>query len=1729
MEQPIDLNPPTAPAQGGGISLGPDPAPKASPGLLAARADKANLGLSSVLNKPKEDIAASISSNEDGFRQEAAATIDYQKAQQKQSLVSQIMRTGGEVDPQKLSEFMSPSPPTDPRSVIEENYGRKFVSPILNMADDFMKNTSMKEAMERIPQQVNDAFNAGSDLAAKTEYARKRRDDMQEIYKNQSWAPFLAQTAEGLVPTFTSTDLANMSSDPDLANWSGLIVRGSNLEQQRQNVYNLPWDQFKTKLDADFEKSKTNPSIGMQYFQGMVGQSSQELDDNNIQSLMDLSVIGGPAYKAAKGIVGMSRMLELHGEVIQGVKDVVKATEAVKDGPVYEMSPEEYSWENEGGAVRKDVEVVQADAKGDLKEAGIKQAAQNTLREINQTSNPTSMTIQALPTVYKKDQRNLAVNPGNYGQEIVNRQAEVVAAHIDQFTNVIENTAKINRVPELLASEDAQRALFEKTKNDHPELNGNIINITGPHWNEAANTWENHIILGKNTGERWHRVDQAKNWAKINRIPLQTTERTYKEATIRKIGPNKYVPGPTRVLKKPDTKLIPGARIRQHGFGFHIEKAVPIDLTNDIVRNTFGTTEFSKQPHSVAENLVDTVVGWLRTPDETMSMDDRIIRKQATAAPGNYMEVARAAIQDIAKIAPASQTDLTRPAANKRWEEWSRTVKATQDKRDPSTGELGYDYRNPGEFENDFQIMHDRPPSQQEIAAYFAFKRINADDLNYRSLSLLRNKHNVGAQSHQFEVTKDGKQVKSPWIDGVRRSELPGGRDTIAIFKRDMDHTKLMPANMVGKARDEIEEEVKSGRSMVFEIYDPDSTPLKGFGSITDENQIRYVVARGFSSRPLNVLDQLPRRGGGHIEYDHNAYLKKADMVQDPTTKRWRYRGDITAHALPNQALGEGFAKQLNEVDKLIDANRITEAKTMYEGLFSTEAGNINASWDEHYSNYLPTKDSSGKTIKKARFSAKEPYVVVPKDKTIADMPLLWKGLEDRYRGEGEESMFEDGSRHGSLARQNTIQYTGQRDAYELYQVQDVGSRHNPVYKYAPAKTIDSIPMQMRALQRIINDFSGMNDQKMYAIEHWLFGDADGLGNGAEHYIATDNKNDIRYSPFYYYNNYKYRNGVVTGSPVWSRLEQIHYKSKAFAGTPSIIDNYLTATAQKLADTIYTKGGPAASKIDPSWMLPALSDGPRFMRSVFFNIKMGLWHPAMFAVHAFTYGNVAAITGVRPAAAGAFGALMHGYSAINKSEPILNYMDHIASQAGFAGWNWKPGWFKESYQGMMKFGANRLEPAQLSALDNPTSPRILENAGSHLLDVGLTPFKMGIKPVKLASWHTAYLEWRYGGGGKMNWEPHPTGAPTHAEWGQILERSDLLSHNMTRASTSVPQKILAGLPTQFGGYTLRVMEMLTGKRLSPTEKARFVGTFMTMYGVPSAAGIVGLSALVRNWASTPTDSREGYVPGSDLVSTAVMEGLLSAGVGLLTGKGDIRKGNVYNFGSRYGLGDLNFMDSLLDGDPNTWNIWGAAPAGIANTIAASTPLRNWGMSLLKGDGKFQLTPEHVIGVLKEISVVNDLDKAYWGAVAHRWVSRNGRTIASDISTMNTLSMVLSGLQEQRFADAYPAGQAIKHMKDQENKAFGLAVGEYTRGLQAIRDQNDDQATKYFMNGRFYMEGYPEEKWNEVIAAAFRENKDLLETLDMERYMGKALPIEQRQKAQDTLSNILRMQQEKKQP
>jgi hypothetical protein len=238
---------------------------------------------------------------------------------------------------------------------------------------------------------------------------------------------------------------------------------------------------------------------------------------------------------------------------------------------------------------------------------------------------------------------------------------------------------------------------------------------------------------------------------------------------------------------------------------------------------------------------------------------------------------------------------------------------------------------------------------------------------------------------------------------------------------------------------------------------------------------------------------------------------------------------------------------------------------------------------------------------------------------------------------------------------------------------------------------------------------------------------------------------------------------------------------------------------------------------------------------------------------------------------------------MNKNPEILEALDRIASSnfkvPGTS--RWLPGQFKEARQLLEYTGFGHVA-GEHALRDNPMAYNIVAGPAETFLKWGASPFTAAERNVRYGAWYTAYREFR---------EANPVGKISQADTRKILERADLLYTNMSKASNSTLHSGILSIPAQFYAYQLRLMELFMGKRLTDIERARLLGTFALVYGVPAAFGVSGLPLgdWIRKWAQ-----EDGYVVGDNYINTLLTEGLPSLLGGLATG-------NYYNVGERYGI------------------------------------------------------------------------------------------------------------------------------------------------------------------------------------------------------------------------------------
>jgi len=1601
------------------VSLDQTAVPMSEP-LAANRAATMTYALNEVLPKTYTDIYRSLlEGKEDDVRREATATIDLNN-----NLQVQRMLAGQNTPVLSLQDWNSISKPkSNPDTVVEQQYGKKYISEL-----DSIEDSPLHDLNTVIPNQVKETKILGETRIAQRMYAIRLAQDVDEEVQNQGIFPWLADQAKGFIPGYQEVKLRGNVKGVSI--FSGGLL-GENLANQARELYlNSPdLETFAATLNPIVENlRKDNPSVASAFLAAVIGQSTSERLMNDSFTMIDLTAI--------KGGVDLIKSATKWNATRRAVKDIVQG---VAEGQAQGVPPQ----------------VAAPAVAGNLEKAAVNSGTINTVNKIEGAYDPTKAAKDAMHSVFKPEIEAPRSNPGNFGQENVNRMEQIGGRFYTNLLNVIEKVAKVERTPVLRISAEAQEALAQEISGQFRGQENAILDISKPYKNNLTNTLHSDVHLGTHDAKYFESEKQAQVAA--SHYNLSAAE----------------------------------YHIEQSGAGYYINVPKPIDETLPAVRNFLTTTKETLTPDS----MFSTFFGWLRTPEETLSVEQRMNRKIATYAPAALMEVAKENAKEIAKLARWTFPGTER---KQRWLDWERTIKAARDMYDPTIlnpgpKDKGYFFKTPGELETFYTQTFNRLPIAEEVNAYFAYKRMVDMDWALRNISVYRNMSRVGAQEHRFFITNSkGERVWSDYFTGVERKVFPGGEDPILIVGGKVGEERVYRGGaMPPKTYEKYRKGVETGQSKVFEIYDINSRPLAGWSDIVGDIPVRYVVVPSgkTGTKPLDFI-KLNRRGGGHFEYDYEHYVKQAMVmpVNIGSNFRNRYEGDATFAAFMLKAQGEDVAQKMNVIARLIREDKKAEAKAFAQA-------NIPIEWKKLRRWFRPTVDPVTGKKSPARFSTdpKTPFEVVPRGKMIIDRG---KQLEDRFMNAEGKTTFEDGTRKGSLASQYQVQFTSERDADELFTFRDVGTKYNPVYQYEPAKLIDPIPSMNRALSRIVNS-TFMDDYKIFSMEHWIqeFAGQDDPSKG----ILSTPLRELRYSPFYYFNHPEYKSGVDPA--VLQKAQIARYQIQQFSGVASTTDALLHSMASKMADSIYKNFGPKALPLDPSWMLPRLRDPARFIRGVTFDAKLGLFAWPQILVQNQTYVTILGVAGAEKAVPGTYAALLHQWSRLNPT--MIDTLDKYASKLHIPGTSrWKPGEWKEANEAARSVGFGHVG-GEFALRDNVYSHKVFETSWGQFLNAGRIFFTEGERSVRLGAWYTAFREFR---------DKFPTGKLTEANLRSILERADTLYVNMSRASNSVLQHGAFSIPTQFLSYQVRAAELFTGKRLTKTEKARLFTTYATVYGLPTALGVTGFPVgdFFRKQAL-----EHGYVVGDSYLQSAIMEGVPSFLTGITTG--------VYpNIGERYGTQGLEFIREALRSDVNLWEvIFGAAGSVFGNTWENSDGFVKAVMSAYRGDGQFPFMWEDVIDIFKEITSVNQTYKGILAANTGKLLSKKG-TYLGDATKLGAILQTATGLQDQRISDLNLLSWSKEDTKNLQKDILNRFVQEFRRGITAFEGNNMEQGKRFFSRAFRVLElgDYPEEKIASAIALASNGQESLIERMNKDYFL-KDIQQSQKQQKLETYKRFLR--------
>lgn len=1691
------------------INLDVSPAPYITPETAETRSFKVDHALGKTLNKNREEIRQGLLNGEENdLRTEAAGALDLKKMEETQTTVANLIADkAGNITPEEgkgitdLAVFMNKK--TDPMSVFEHSYAKKLVSEFDHYAD-LNPSSDFAKAKKDSPEEIAKAQQQYSEFAQKREFANTLLANLNDDLKQQSWLGYGLDLAKGiLIPG--NTDWSLRGNVPGVGSFEGVTLAG-NIDAQSKALFSLPPGQFQQALvDSVTYLRENNPQRAVEFLSRIIQQSSVEAMMNNAAIVIDVAGSGavGVLGKTAKGIVKKA-----------AIRDARKAIADIAEAGT------------EPNASRSSI----AEGAGQIKEAAVIKATTNIASKIRGASRETEEAVESLTSAMRTDLIDFKEGAAKAGtsRELVNRVSENSERLMNEVILARGNLNKINRTGDVLEDETKVRAIIEDTKDLYPTLKNSVLNVDIKK-EPISNNLLAEMYLAKNDGTYFASRSVAENFIKLHRInDAVITEGTdvskaptvyylpekavktlsgeanpdfgYKiqdgKATFYTDIANEVEVLPSPVPKKGFIPVEvsgqnavfgkPVATVEQQGLGFYVKWTVPVPENSSVMRDVIAETGHTKMPDSPLRNFVTSILGRanLRSPEEVLSEANRQNRLAVTYGPSVLFNIMKDSAKEISKL-KAGRFSLK--DKKKTWDEWQRMLEYADKKIDPANAKPGYTYKSVEDMSTDWVQVLGRLPEDQEVAAYFAFKDGMEVDRMFRNIEAHSQQQRVGAMTNHLTRIDEstGLEVKSQEFSGIAKRDMPGGDGNVLIIDEKGNQRLAKLSDMQSAEKEEFSQRIKKGELRAIEIYDPERRPLNGFGKVTDE-RIQYIISPTIETRALD-WNQIPRRGGGHLVYDYDFYVKQAKVRLDSVgnTPRYWYEGDVTILPIQFRSMGVQVAKHLDQVRQYLKAKDIDAAETY-------SSTNLPFDWDEVKGWF------EGVNGQPPMLNLREPIQVVGRGESIIGID---KRLERRYSKDKADGRFKDGTKSNSLARQQQVEFSGERDSYNLLSIEDKGSRGNPLYTAVPARTIDPVTAMQRGLQRIIKS-NFFNDYKTSSVEHWL-------KEAAPYLEASDAK--IKYSPFYYYNEAKFKRNAP--QDVITRLKTAKYQIDQIVGMPSETDNLLYQYSQKLADYAYQKLGPGLPTITASWLVPKLRDPFKFARSMVFHPTMGFFNIPQYLVQSANYGNMLGIAGYKATTPGMMGAQLHFWTRANQHPNIIDFLDKKASQFHMPGaYRFKPGQWKEAYEELNNTGFG-LVGREVAQLDDPMSTKIIENGRDKFLDWGLMFFKGGEQNARMGAWYTAYMEFRV---------KNPIGRITDADRASILQRADLLNINMSRASATALNKGFASVPMQFYSYNQRLLSLFFSGRISGAERARLLAWNAALYGVPAAAGVSGLPVV--DYLRKKAIDEYHYVVGDNVIEAFVMEGIPSTLGALASGAGDASSGTFLDFGQRFQTKGLEFLSNIGTPDKSYLDIMGGAAYSFGKRTWDSTDgLRRVILSMGKGEA-FPVTADDFIDPLRSLSSVNSVFKVLAATEFGRWVSRNDAYLA-DTSPTQAIISAITGLKDQRINDLQLKNTLNKERKQYQDAVEKSFQQDFRRGMLANKQGNYAEGERFLTRAQTWLSlgGFRPDQINGVMGKALNDNKSILDKIDMDYYIKKA-PIDEVESNLNAFQRTLQIQQ-----
>lgn len=1080
---------------------------------------------------------------------------------------------------------------------------------------------------------------------------------------------------------------------------------------------------------------------------------------------------------------------------------------------------------------------------------------------------------------------------------------------------------------------------------------------------------------------------------RANRIEGGTPQAQANVETVTvQLGAPNATPFPTQDLAKHYAEdlyqLSDGSySIAQKGDSFVLEVTRPLDETTKGVR-ALATANID--PDEGIGSFMNFVRGFVGSADEQLPRFQNEQRKAVQSGFNQTLQMFKEVVAPIAQLPPREKKDL------------ERVLKFNRDAFDAKTGDRGFFYRSVSELEDGYHRVTGRLPSEKEVEAYYTYVQLSDIDWGIRNFSLYRDKARLGLKQFDIEFMKvEGEDVsfpRTPKFDGKEVKNLPwnGEQATVLHFENGGKSASVFGTKDAGINPEYYDRLIREEGYRIIQVDNPVERPFAD--ALKNREVIQYVLTKEAKEHEL-PLKQLDYNPGGHVEYQHDWYVKQPRISVGRGGAKF-YEGDTAMFNFSSEAQSKKFSQAMDVARQALKdkddialkaaVKKIPYTIDQFKSLFKgDEALDINQKFH---------------TAKRGRSLIEDQKYIREENPGIRD----YTDSSHNLSGDADRKFV--GARNGPLMT-----------------VHESGSNSNPMFRVAPAKLIDPLQTMGRSLSNAANNRL-FGDYKIGAVEDWIrrYGDT----------LKTPTR-ELENFPINALHNPEWNEGASNYAKV-AEAKNARRAIVNFIGEQSTLGRQVEFMKQKLYNAVFNTFGE-----DPTTkVVNALSsksgeaiDPAGYFRAMGFHSFLGLFNPVQYPLQAMGATHAIALS-PRHGLVSAISYIPTRWLGLHPSQELVQ-----AAGERMAKFGWRPADFVESINTMRATGWDVVGKEHIWK-DNISDPKIFGNPGGTMLDKSGFFFNEGERTNRIIAWHTAYREWK---------EVNPLKAVDADATRKILNRADLLGVNMTRASAASWQKGLLSIPTQFLSYNARLMDQFLGKRLTVAEKARGFGMYASLYGVPAATGLSGWYGY-EDMRTRALDN--GWDTQSNVFVSALHNGILQTMSGLVTGE-------QYNVADRYGPGGMKVIRDTLKGDRTFWQIVGGASGSVVGDMATNGWKTAKDMyDVFKENGPHEPLVQDVLEMTKSISSVNNASKVIMAMNTQKYYTKNGKAI-QDITTQQALVSALTGLQPVHLADSSLRRVSNNDYEEMVNAGYKEFETNMRRGMQAGLNGDTKERDFYF--------------------------------------------------------------------